>query len=601
MGLLPNVVGYSFRSFVIVVLTTSVALLLSPTLVSSSYSEYEGKINNYLQEGNNALAVGDLSKAIQNYEACLSLDPAQRYCSINYASALVDSNENEQDDAIKKERAAKAIDVLRRVLKSHPRDGDAAFNLALLLQDSSKEEEVTKEAANLYQIAVEVADADPEEEERWDALANMASAKQELGMFLGQYGARRSYERAILLLESMTKELNTNIDEMVNRHDSGSREYDDDEYQEAQTQVNAINSYLSKLYYGYGTVLTELSPTDCLRLMTEESLLMDTKQGKDGPSAKKVCQSNAVNAMRLAADLDGNNSVAIHMLAAMTEGEEGDGRASNEFVSALFDDFADTFDEKLGALGYKVPQLVGETAYALLQMSSEETFHSALDAGCGTGLAGRFLRPLVDGPLVGVDLSTKMLDLAAECTINKGCGLKEEDTTPGEGTQEDERSQTKLYDNLKAADLETTTINELIPDSSIDGFDLIVAADVLVYLGYLEKLLSNFAKLSNGEDSEEGSLLIFSCERIADEDAPPSGWKLQSSGRYAHSKSYVTNMAEKAGWDLIRYEEIVPRMEKGEEVQGHLFTFAIGGGPTPDDFDEEDVDMHVTETLMEEL
>jgi len=51
----------------------------------------------------------------------------------------------------------------------------------------------------------------------------------------------------------------------------------------------------------------------------------------------------------------------------------------------------------------------------------------------------------------------------------------------------------------------------------MDGFDLIVAADVFIYIGNLEKILLNFAKLSNGNDLRE-SYLIFSCERIDDND-----------------------------------------------------------------------------------
>ncbi|KAL7552590.1 hypothetical protein ACHAWF_015826, partial [Thalassiosira exigua] len=515
------------------------------------------------------------------------------YCNINLASALVDTNESDSDGARKQERTERAISVLRHVLSLHPRDGDAAFNLALLLQDSSRSEEVTREAAGLYQISVEVADVDGEEE-RWDALANMAAAKQELGEFMGPYGARRAYERAIVLLEGMAKEHNRYIDRMMNDEDAGEREYDDEGYEHAQNQVLSINAYLSKLYYGYGTILSELPPSDCLRLMSDESLLMDTNEGKDEDSAKEVCKTNAVNAMRLAVDLDGNNVVAMHMLSSMTGGEDGDsqydskGRASNEFVSALFDDFADTFDEKLGALGYKVPQIIGEAAFDVMQMAGMEVYHAALDAGCGTGLVGRFLSPIVNR-IVGVDLSKKMLDIAAECTLLKGCGLKERDAKEEDTSEQDERASAPLYSNLVAADLETATLNELILQDPIDGFDLIVAADVLVYFGAIDKLLLNFAKLSNGR-SETGSFLIFSCERIEDDEAPAAGWKLQSTGRYAHSKSYVTGVAEKAGYVLLGYDEIVPRMEKGEEVQGHLFTFGLGEhfkvGSDDEDLDE---------------
>ena len=131
---------------------------------SSSPSENAGNIVNYLQEGNDALAAGDFQAAIRSYEACLALDPDERYCNINYASSLVDEwNESEEDGNAKRERTARAMSALRHVLSLHPRDGDAAFNLALLLQDSSRSEETTRESASLYQIAVEAMEMDPDE------------------------------------------------------------------------------------------------------------------------------------------------------------------------------------------------------------------------------------------------------------------------------------------------------------------------------------------------------------------------------------------------------------------------------------------------------
>lgn len=60
---------------------------------------------------------------------------------------------------------------------------------------------------------------------------------------------------------------------------------------------------------------------------------------------------------------------------------------------------------------------------------------------------------------------------------------------------------------------------------------------------------------------------------------------MQSTGRYAHTKSYVVTVAESAGYHLLRYDEIVPRMEKGEGVKGHLFVFGLGG---EDDVAEEE-------------
>ena len=136
------------------------------------------------------------------------------------------------------------------------------------------------------------------------------------------YGARRSYERAIVLLEGMTQEYNAYIDQMVNNYDSMNVEFDEQGLNEAQNEVNAINEYLSKLYYGYGTILSEFEPSDCLHLMTEEeSLLIDIENGIDEKSAKVVCTSNAINALRMAVDLNDENIVAHHMLNSMTNEE----------------------------------------------------------------------------------------------------------------------------------------------------------------------------------------------------------------------------------------------------------------------------------------
>jgi predicted TPR repeat methyltransferase len=244
-------------------------------------------------------------------------------------------------------------------------------------------------------------------------------------------------------------------------------------------------------------------------------------------------------------------------------------RKPKEFVAELFDSFAESFDEKLVIdLGYKVPQIIGEAAK---QLGSH--YRNVLDAGCGTGLAGRFLKPLVTNSMVGVDASQKMLDIASKCTIYKGCGLSKDDTEAEDG-KDIMIKEDALYDNLLVLDLEEMTIeNTLIRDSNMNetGFDLVVAADVLVYFGELSNLLKTFAEVSLAD-----AKLVFSTERATADEAP-LGWRLLSSGRFAHTKQHAIDAASEAGYRLVTYNEIVPRMEKGEEVQGHLFGFVLNG------------------------
>jgi len=361
---------------------------------------------------------------------------------------------------------------------------------------------------------------------------------------------------------------------------------------------------LSRLYYSYAAALADLSPNDCIALATSPHTLLlgaetisETADADavdaDRSGAAKLCVENAENSLRNAASLDATNVDADELLKRIL-GESaaaGSGgaheRKPKEFVAALFDDFAETFDVKLRSLEYKVPGLVGKAARDMLAASSStdrgrgrDKFRAALDAGCGTGLAGRYLRPLVAGPIVGVDASRKMLDVAEKCTRTSGCGLGDD----GAREEDDDDTGGPLYDKLLEMDLEDMTAeNTLHRAPGVDAhssgvvaaggrqkFDLVVAADVLVYFGSLDSLLRTFSSLS-----APGAMLIFSCER-ADDDEAPLGWRLLPSGRFAHTRRHATEAAARAGYRPRSYEEIVPRMEKGEEVRGHLFGFVRG-------------------------
>jgi hypothetical protein len=65
---------------------------------------------------------------------------------------------------------------------------------------------------------------------------------------------------------------------MVNNHDTGATEYDEEGYRHTQAQVLVMNAYASKFSYRYGTILSELLLSDCIHLPAEESLLIDTKR-----------------------------------------------------------------------------------------------------------------------------------------------------------------------------------------------------------------------------------------------------------------------------------------------------------------------------------
>lgn len=268
-------------------------------------------------------------------------------------------------------------------------------------------------------------------------------------------------------------------------------------FEEQQGRENVDRDrLLSKLYTIYGTALSQLSPEECLSLARDpHTLLMgaeeairrheeekETKNKNSLPSSNKVCLENADNSARNAATLDATNREAEELLKTLDDiaGRSNGGvheRKPMEFVAELFDQFADTFDEKLlDNLQYKVPELVGKLTQELLlsvrnSNNNKKLFQNALDAGVGTGLAGPKIRNLVEHALIGVDASQKMLTKAKTCTRSVGCGR-----TPTKQQNSDDNDGRPLYDDLILMDLEQMTVDNTLRRVTTggDGFDLIV-------------------------------------------------------------------------------------------------------------------------------
>lgn len=340
-------------------------------------------------------------------------------------------------------------------------------------------------------------------------------------------------------------------------------------YEMGQPDDMVRDKALAHLYYAYSKLLLELTAEECLALAKNPHTLLMGAETVTDSSSTHVCRENAENHLRNAVTLDATHHEATALLEKILGQQEADGgvhqRKPKEFVAELFDSFADTFDKKLVQdLAYQVPLLVGQAA-----RNQRKTYKAVLDAGCGTGLAGRHLRPLVpNGPMIGVDASQKMLDIAGECTLSRGCGLEFSDKEKAHASKD-----SPLYNGLLAMDLEEMSVENTLysvkEGDGMLGFDLVVAADVLVYFGRLDDVLAGFAAVS-----APGATLIVSCERTTSDEAP-LGWRLLPSGRFAHTKEHAIGAAGRVGYSLQDYSEITPRMEKGEPVKGHLFVFAL--------------------------
>jgi predicted TPR repeat methyltransferase len=235
--------------------------------------------------------------------------------------------------------------------------------------------------------------------------------------------------------------------------------------------------------------------------------------------------TEALGAYRRAADLGADAAEIRFALAALGEAETPDA-APQDYVKGLFDQYAGHFDRHLvDVLDYRTPGLLE----AVVRPRVDGKLASALDLGCGTGLCGPWLRPLA-GRVTGIDLSQRMLDQAAT---------------------------TGLYDELACADIGAWL------DGQDGAWDLVVAADVLVYFGALGTLFGQVRRALRPH-----GLFAFSCEAL--DDAAGDGYALRPSNRYAHRLDYLHHCAAAAGLSVIEATRGVLRREHGGPVEGHL-------------------------------
>jgi predicted TPR repeat methyltransferase len=225
---------------------------------------------------------------------------------------------------------------------------------------------------------------------------------------------------------------------------------------------------------------------------------------------------------------------ARHLLSACTQ-EAVPSRASDDFVRALFDRFAPSFDGALARLQYRAPRLVVEAMAAAVGLPAKRL--DLLDAGCGTGLCAESLRPYAKS-LRGVDLSARMLDQA------RGRGV---------------------YDSLIEAEL--TEFLRASPAS----FDVIVSADTVVYFGNLTELMTAAAAALR-----PGGFFVFTVERSS-EDAAAIGHRLQPHGRYSHTQAYLKQVSTDASLQMAAIVQADLRMEAGKPVAGWVVSLRREG------------------------
>jgi predicted TPR repeat methyltransferase len=191
--------------------------------------------------------------------------------------------------------------------------------------------------------------------------------------------------------------------------------------------------------------------------------------------------------------------------------------APDAYVRTLFDEYAPRFENHLvEGLNYRVPEQLRATVRQIWQSQNTPPQNlDILDLGSGTGRVGELFRPHAR-TLTGVDLAPHMIALAQNRRDPAG---------------------RPIYDRLLTS--------HLLPAlQQFDrAYDLILAADVFIYVGSLDAVLPAAACALR-----PGGLLAFSLERYdPPSDASPSdthslpGFDFHL--RFRHALSYIRTLA----------------------------------------------------------
>jgi predicted TPR repeat methyltransferase len=195
-------------------------------------------------------------------------------------------------------------------------------------------------------------------------------------------------------------------------------------------------------------------------------------------------------------------------------------RSPPGYVRHLFDQFSASYDERmLGQLAYRAPATLRDL-FSLVATFRHDL--AILDLGCGTGLSGLAFRDLAR-TLDGVDLSPRMIE---------------------------EARKRRIYDDLWVGDIE---------DKIAQRYDLIIAADTLVYLGDLQSAVARAAGALAA-----GGMILFTVERKDGE-----GFELGPKRRWRHSENYLRSVAGRCDLEISGLLECTPRHEAGEAVPGY--------------------------------
>lgn len=410
-------------------------------------------------------------------------------------------------------RPAEALAPMQKAAELSPGDSNAHCNLGATLQDLGRSAEAEVSLRHALQINPSNA----------EALCNLGFAQQSQGR---PDEAEASYRHALQIKPDFAV-AHCNLG--MTLHNTGRLV----EAEESYRRALQLNPDFAEAHCNLGITLHSLGRPEEAVLCCQQALQINPDYADAHSSLGITLQhlgrfEEALAHFKERVRLTPGDVVARHQIASLTG--QATERAPDQYVENVFDNYAERFDTHLQqVLQYDIPKKLVALIAQHLPVAEK---CNVLDLGCGTGLIGPEIAPYAK-QLVGVDLSAKMLEKA--------------------------RAR-NLYQRLVRSDLLS-----MMHDEPAASFNLVIAADVFVYVGKLDEIVGEIKRLLSA-----GGIFAFSTEGIEAAPSDDPGYRLEKTGRYAHSAGYLSGLASANGFRILEMIPTQIRTEHGKPVNGHM-------------------------------
>lgn len=486
-------------------------------LAIDSYQQALTLDPDYAQAHNNLASLlqrqGEFTKALQQYRLAVHAEPDFTAAHFNLGLLLLKMNQ-----------LAAAETQFRNVLSLNPDYPEASFYLGVLALEKNQ-------LAQAKQAFLDALDMDPE---HLEALIN-----------LGVIALKQNQAQQAIDLFSRALALdNDNLDARKNLA-STFMHYDRFENALSHYQI-LLQAEPKEPEYLYNAGVAQMALghlQEAIQLFT--TLILHNPQHFAALSNLAVIQlrlgnrEEAKQLLEQALAVNPEDESSQHLYNALS-GKQAGQETHPAYARQLFDNYALYYDKHLqDYLQYSLPEQIAKELMLLKQPASTPgqaddlpapsmtSYQHCLDLGCGTGLSGEQLKPFCQS-LTGVDISAKMIEQAR---------------------------QKALYDHLEVSE----GLSFLA--EAQQGYDLIVAADLLPYLGDLASL---FKAVSDHLDPK--GFFVFNTE-ISDE----FDYTLQENARFSHHPDYILRLAGVYHLTLVKQTKISARVQEDKPLAQYLY------------------------------